>query len=80
MQVEVTPATKPLYEFTWYEGNCQDEQTKDQIIGNTLAAIRNGGPSVLGLGFQASQNRALVKDDFEVFCGPKVSRACKGFC
>ena len=73
--VPVTAATKPQYEFTWYEGNCQDEATKDQIIKMTINALQNGGPSVVGQGFQASQGRPLTADDFEVFCGPKVSQS-----
>ena len=73
--VPVTAATKLQYEFTWYDGNCQDEATKEQIIKMTVNALQNGGPSILGLGFQAHIGLPLKADDFEVFCGPKVSQS-----
>lgn len=61
------------YEVTWFEGNCNDEQTKQSIIQNTLDALEAGGPSFIGVGFKESQDGKLTKDDFEVFCGPKVN-------
>lgn len=72
MSTPVTPDTIAKYEFTWFEGNCNDEQTKKAIIQNTLEALEAGGPSIFGAGFKESQDGKLTQDDFEVFCGPKV--------
>ena len=72
VKTPINSDTIAQYEFTWYEGNCNDEQTKEQIIQNTIDALNSGGPSFVGQGFKATQDKTLTKDDFQVFCGPKV--------
>lgn len=68
----MTADTIAQYEFTWYEGNCNDEQTQKTIIQNTIDALDAGGPSFVGQGFKADQDGKLTVDDFVVFCGAKV--------
>ena len=72
VKTPINEDTHAEYEFTWYEGNCNDEQTQQQIIQNTIDAINSGANGVLGTIFSKSQNITLTTDHFEVFCGPKV--------
>lgn len=60
------------FDVLWFDGDCNDEHTKQSIIQTTLDALNNGGPSFTGQGWKDSQDKPLTVDDFEVFCGPKV--------
>ncbi|KAF6034295.1 SVEP1 [Bugula neritina] len=59
------------FDVLWFDGDCNDEHTKQSIIQTTLDALNNGGPSFTGQGWKDSQDKPLTVDDFEVFCGPK---------
>ena len=72
VKTPINEDTLAEYEFTWYEGNCNDEQTKEQIIQNTIDAINSGANRILGSIFSDSQNIKLNSDHFQVFCGAKV--------
>ena len=72
VKTPINSDTIAQYEFTWYEGNCNDEQTKEQIIQNTIDAINSGANGILGSIFSDSQNIKLNSDHFQVFCGAKV--------
>ena len=72
MKTPINEDTLAEYEFTWYKGNCNDEQTQQQIIKNTIDAINSGANGILGSIISVGQNIKLNSDHFKVFCGAKV--------
>ena len=62
--------TAPTDGFYWYDGNCEDDHTEQTIVKNT---INNLNSSYIGRMIIEKWNKTPTREDFQIFCGSRVS-------
>lgn len=62
--------TAPPDDLYWYDGNCQDDHTEQTLVKNTINKLNS---SYIGSMIIERWNKTPTREDFQIFCGSRVS-------